>query len=619
MIRAWIQKQSRWIAILHDILVIPVAWLGAYWLRFNLDGIPEESLMIAMQILPYVMMVQTVAYWYVGLYRGVWRFASIPDLLRIFRSVLIGITLSFGILYLTIRLQGFPRSILPLYGILLVLFLGGSRFAVRLIKDHRLWLHGGVRVLIVGAEQDGEGVVRDLLRNEAENYKPIGFVDDNKNKKGQEIQGVRVIGYISDIPKIVREREVKLIIIAMPSATAKEMRHIMQQCEGLGCMIRTLPGLSDLVSGRVSIDVLRAVSLEDLLGRDPVNLDWQAIHSAVAQKTVLVSGAGGSIGSELCRQIAKLNPTLLIVVERSEYNLFMLEQEFSEKFPNIKLQKCLLDVGDRVALEELFKQYHPNIIFHAAAYKHVPMLETQPREAVLNNILGTRCIAELALKFKVDKFILVSTDKAVNPTNIMGASKRVAEMICQSLNGIGSTEFITVRFGNVLGSAGSVVPIFKRQLEQGGPLTVTHPDITRFFMTIPEACQLILQALAIGAGGEVFVLDMGEPVKIKFLAEQMILLAGKKPGEDIEIRYTGLRPGEKLYEELFHSTEALETTAHEKIFEAKARDLNQNWLIEVLNALEMACHDCNEVRLRDLLQELVPELESRFQAGAVSV
>lgn len=617
MIQTWIQKQSRWIAILHDILMIPVAWFGAYWLRFNLDGIPEESMMIAMQILPYVMMVQTVAYWYVGLYRGVWRFASIPDLLRIFRSVLIGITLSFGILYLTIRLQGFPRSILPLYGILLVLFLGGSRFAVRLIKDHRLWLHGGVRVLIVGAEQDGEGVVRDLLRNEDQNYKPIGFVDDNKNKKGQEIQGVRVIGGISDIPKIVREREVKLIIIAMPSATAKEMRHIMQQCEGLGCMIRTLPGLSDLVSGRVSIDVLRAVSLEDLLGRDPVNLDWQAIHSAMVQKIVLVSGAGGSIGSELCRQIAKLNPALLIVVERSEYNLFMLEQEFSEKFANIKLQKCLLDVGDTVALEALFKQYHPNIIFHAAAYKHVPMLETQPREAVLNNILGTRCLAELAVRFKVDKFILVSTDKAVNPTNIMGASKRVAEMICQSLNGIGSTEFITVRFGNVLGSAGSVVPIFKRQLEQGGPLTVTHPDITRFFMTIPEACQLILQALAIGSGGEVFVLDMGEPVKIKFLAEQMILLAGKKPGEDIEIRYTGLRPGEKLYEELFHSTEALETTTHEKIFEAKARDLNQNWLIEVLSALEIACHDCNEVRLRDLLQQLVPELESRSQSGAV--
>jgi len=609
MISAWIGSRSRLMAILHDILVIPFAWFGAFWLRFNLDGIPEEALEVAINMLPIIMVIQTVTYWSVGLYRGIWRFASTPDLMRIIRAVFISCILSLLILFFTTRLQGFPRSVLPIYAMLLVICLGGSRFTVRWVKDNKRWMQAGKRVLIVGADQAGEGIVRDLLRDGDRSYKPVAFVDDRLSKRGQEIHGIRVVGRAIDIPKIVKDHKIELIIIAMPSARAEEMRHIMQYCEGTGCLVRTLPGLNALVAGQISVDLLREVSLEDLLGRDPVSLDWVGIKSAITDKTVLISGGGGSIGSELCRQVARLKPALIVVAERSEYNLFMLEQEFKEHFPTVKLAIHLVDVSDSPAMNRVLSHYQPNIIFHAAAYKHVPMLQSQPREAIANNVLGTRCLAQLALAHGVDKFILVSTDKAVNPTNIMGATKRVSEMICHCLNGSGHTQFITVRFGNVLGSAGSVVPIFRQQLEKGGPITVTHPDITRFFMTIPEACQLILQALAIGKGGEIFVLDMGEPIKIQFLAEQMIHFSGKKLGEDIEIRYTGLRPGEKLYEELFHPTEVLESTDHEKIFQAQARQLNWVWLSKILDEMEDSVTTCNEAQLKDLLHQLVPELE----------
>jgi FlaA1/EpsC-like NDP-sugar epimerase len=609
MLNSWLRSRSRLMAILHDILIIPVAWFSAFWLRFNLDGIPEEALLTAIEQLPIVMLVQAATYWGVGLYRGIWRFASIPDLMRILRAVLIGCTVFLIILFFTTRLQGLPRSVLPIYAMLLVIFLGGSRFTVRWLKDHKSWIRVSKRVLVVGADQAGEGIVRDLLRDKERNYKPIAFVDDRVSKLGQEIHGIRVVGRSVDIPHIVKEYNIQLIIIAMPSARAEEMRRMVQYCEGTECLVRTLPGLNALVSGQVSIDLLREVSLEDLLGRDPVSLDWKEINNTISNKKILITGGGGSIGSELCRQVARLKPALLVVVERSEYNLFMLEQEFKEYFPDIKIANHLIDVSDSPGMNQIFTHYQPEIIFHAAAYKHVPLLETQPREAINNNILGTRCLAQLALAHGVEKFILVSTDKAVNPTNIMGASKRASEMVCHCLNGSGSTQFITVRFGNVLGSAGSVVPIFRQQLEKGGPITVTHPDITRFFMTIPEACQLILQALSIGKGGEIFVLDMGEPIKIQFLAEQMIHLAGKKLGEDIEIRYTGLRPGEKLYEELFHANETLQSTVHQKIFQAQARKLNWVGLTKVLDEMEEAVAKYDEGHLKNLLQQLVPELE----------
>jgi FlaA1/EpsC-like NDP-sugar epimerase len=607
-------KRGRLLAISHDVLIIPLAWFGAYWLRFNLDGIPNVALKLAIEAFPTVLIVQTIAYWAVGLYRGIWRFASLPDLMRIFRAVVIGSGFSILMLFFATRLQGLPRSVLPLYSMLLIIFLGGSRFFVRWFKEYQ---HGRIlkkRVLIIGADDAGEGVARDLLRDKERDYIPVAFVDDKVIKIGHEIHGIRVVGKCEDIPWIVKEYQIDLIIIAMPKAKADEMRRIMGYCENTVCPVRTLPGLNDLVSGRINIELLREVSLEDLLGRDTVSLDWAAINIAIQDKTVLVTGGGGSIGAELCRQIAKLQPKRLIVVEHSEYNLFMLEQEFSDCFPHIKLEKHLASITDKSAITQILSQYRPDIIFHAAAYKHVPMLETQPREGILNNILGTRYMAQLAIAHNVKKFILVSTDKAVRPTNVMGATKRSAEMICHSLNGRGLTQFITVRFGNVLGSAGSVVPIFKKQLEKGGPITVTHPEITRFFMTIPEACQLILQSLAIGKGGEIFVLDMGEPIKIKFLAEQMIRFSGKKPGEDIEIHYTGLRPGEKLHEELFHPTELLGATTHEKIFLAKAGELHWPWLRDILDTLEVVCHEneYEDTKLRELLQQLVPEFQTTF-------
>ncbi len=598
-----------------DLLIIPIAWFGAFWLRFNLDGIPEDALAVAISMLPLIWTIQAFVNSAVGLYRGIWQFASIPDLLRIIKASLVGCAIALIALFLVMRLQGLPRSVIPIYSMLLILLLGGSRFAVRWFKEYKHLMKTGERVLVIGAGRTGEGLVRELLRDVTRNYKPIAFVDDRKSKQGKEIHGIRVVGRCKDIPLVAKMHDIQLIIIAIPSARAIDLRRIMEFCETTGCRVRTLPGLNDLVSGRVAIDLLREISLEDLLGRDPVSLDWEAIRTAISGKKVLVSGGGGSIGSELCRQVARLNPSLLIIVEHSEYNLFTLEQELIEDFPNQKLALHLVDVCDEVAMDNIMASQQPDIIFHAAAYKHVPMLQQQPREAIKNNVLGTKIIAELAVKYGVSKFVLVSSDKAVNPTNIMGASKRVSEMVCHFYNAKGVTRFITVRFGNVLGSAGSVVPIFRKQLEKGGPLTVTHPDMSRFFMTIPEACQLILQALSIGKGGEIFVLDMGEPVKIQFLAEQMIRLAGKKPGIDVEIRYTGIRPGEKLSEELFHSTEICTATSHEKILQAQARSFEFGWFEERLRGFDAACHNFsdgnyNEFDFIAMLQKVVPELET---------
>lgn len=615
MLKTWNKTRNRRIAILHDLCLIPIAWFGAFGLRFNFEGVPDHEWLLALWAFPMIFLVQTAAYWLVRLYRGVWRFASMPDLLRILKSVLMGVSVSLLILFLSTRLEGIPRSIFPIYGMLLIIGLGGGRFFVRWLKEGKQWKKShkkhktGLRVLIVGAGTAGEGLVRDLLREKDRPYIPVAFVDDKPTKQRQEIHGIRVVGSCADIQSVVHEYQIGLIMLATPAARASDMRRILSFCEGSECPVRTLPGLANLVSGRVSVDALRAVSLEDLLGRDPVSLDWEGIERGIKGKVVLVSGGGGSIGSELCRQIARLQPRCLVVVERSEFNLFSLEQELLASYPHLMFMPHLMDISDKAAMQAVFAQYKPQLVFHAAAYKHVPLLQSQPREAVYNNVLGTYILAQLAIDCGVEKFILVSTDKAVNPTNIMGATKRASEMICQSFNGRAKTQFMTVRFGNVLGSAGSVVPIFKAQLEKGGPLTVTHPEITRFFMTISEACQLILQALVLGKGGEIFVLDMGEPIKIQFLAEQMIHLAGKKLGEDIEIRYTGLRPGEKLFEELFHPAEILSVTAHEKIMQASARTFDIETLSSILIQIQQAAFEWDNQRIVQYLKMLVPELE----------
>ena len=598
---------NRTLAILHDLAMIPVAWLGAYWLRFNLGTIPADQLRTALMSLAVLIVVQAFAFHHYGLYRGVWRFASVPDLIRIVKAALIGMAFSAVVLFLFTRMQGVPRSVIPLYGILLVALLGSSRLAVRWSKDRHIYRGEGRRVLIVGAGKAGEMLVRDLLRSRDELYEPVGFVDDSVRKQGREIHGVRVLGSCDEMIDFAERLDVDLIVLALPSASARQMRRLVGLCEKTGVPFRTLPPMDGLMSGEVTLNQLREVSIDDLLGREPVALDWQAIELELRDKKVLVSGAGGSIGSELCRQIARMQPAHLILLDSSEFNLYTIEMELSRRFPSLKISRSLNDVVDRPAIERLFQVHLPEIIFHAAAYKHVPMLENQVRQAVKNNVLGTRTVAEVADRYGCEAFVMISTDKAVNPANVMGTSKRAAEIFCQNLNKRSQTRFVTVRFGNVLGSAGSVVPLFKQQIEAGGPVTVTHREITRYFMTIPEACQLILQASVMGDGGEIFVLDMGEPIKIAYLAEQMIRLSGKVPGEDIEVAYTGLRPGEKLYEELFHEKEALQSTVHEKILLAQHREFDWQRLTDIVDGMVIASSRCDDDELRCLLSELVPE------------
>lgn len=610
--RKW---QTRAIAFFHDLLAIPIAWFVAYWFRFNLGEIPSEIFSQAVLILPIVILIQGASYFVFGLYRGIWRFASVPDLVRIIKAVLVGCILTVCVATFFTRLQNIPRSVFPLYSILLIVFLGGSRLLYRWARHHINDFTNAKRVMIVGAGLAGEGLVRDLLRDVQHRYKPVIVIDDDPAKQGLEIHGVRVGGKIKHLLDLVIRYDIELIIIAIPSASTEQMRNVVAVCEKAQLPFRTLPSLKDLAAGNISINALREVSIEDLLGREPVSLDWDGITHELTGHTVLVSGGGGSIGSELCRQIARLNPTTLVVIENCEYNLYMLDLELRQKFPALNLVGYLTDVTDRVAVSKVLSEYQPRIVFHAAAYKHVPLLESQLRVAVRNNILGTWILAQEAAAVGVKQFTLISTDKAVNPSNIMGASKRAAEVICQNFSAYSSTHFITVRFGNVLGSAGSVVPLFRQQIAAGGPVTVTHPDITRFFMTIPEASLLILQASIMGKGGEIFVLDMGEPIKVTYLAEQMIKLSGLKVGEDIEIKYTGLRPGEKLYEELFYASECLVSTEHPKILKAKSRSLDWVKLQNLITEMFIACESGDEGQLQQVILQLVPEYQAEQKSS----
>lgn len=594
---------------MHDLMVIPIAWLAAYWLRFNFGPIPDYVFARAISVLPVLIVVQGIVFWHFGLYRGVWRFASMPDLIRIFKAVIIGTSIAGVCMFLLTRMEGIPRSLFPLHGLLLVVFLGGPRFVYRWSREHYLYAGPKQTVLIVGAGRAGEVLVRDLLRDKSYGYRPAAFVDDDPAKQGRDIHGVRVLGDCNALPQLVASLRIDVILLAIPSATSRQMRRVVGLCEAAEVPFRTLPRMRDLVSGVSTVTKLREVSIDDLLGREPVTLDWQVIGQALAGKRVLVTGGGGSIGAELCRQIARLQPKQLVVFDQSEYNLYIIERELRESFAELGLEIFLGDVCDAVAMNRAVERYRPQIVFHAAAYKHVPMLEPQVREAVRNNVLGTQSVALAAVKHHVEAFVLISSDKAVNPSSIMGTTKRAAEIVCQGLGRQHpQTRFLTVRFGNVLDSAGSVVPLFRRQIAAGGPVTVTHPEVKRYFMTIPEACQLILEAAAIGQGGEVFVLDMGEPISIRYLAEQMIVLAGKQVGQDVHLAYIGLRPGEKLAEELFHEQEGLRATGHDKILLARHRR-EPSWpsLSAWIAELEVACEGYDEVTLKELLRQLIPE------------
>lgn len=588
-------------AFAHDLLMIPIAWFGAYWVRFNLEPVPLEYFQSALGMLPLVILVQGTLFWHFGLYRGIWRFASMPDLLRITKAVAFGTAATAAGIFLITRMAGIPRSVLPIYALLLLGLVGGPRFAYRWIKDRKLYTKEGKKALIVGAGRAGEMLVRDLLRDPNREYEPAGFVDDDPRRRGQEIHGVRVIGTSTDIPALLDD--IDIILIALPSARSRDMRRIVGICEQTGVPFRTLPKFQDLVSGRATIRALRDVRIEDLLGREPITLDWSAIRDSVRGQCVVVTGGGGSIGSELCRQIARLEPARLVVLEQSEFNLYAIDLELRRTIPDVSLTPILGDVSDEVLVAEIMGAHTPNVVFHAAAYKHVPMLERQARAAVKNNVLGTRAIARAASSAGCDLFVLISSDKAVNPGNVMGATKHIAEIYCQSLSRQSRTKFVTVRFGNVLGSAGSVIPLFRKQIAEGGPVTVTDPSMTRYFMTIPEAAQLILQAASVGKGGEIFVLDMGEPVNIKYLAEQLILLSGKKPGEDIEIVYTGLRPGEKMHEELFQNDEELMQTSHPKLLLARSREMPLAGIENVIEEIARACDANDHKRVSALIAQ----------------
>ncbi|MEJ2619900.1 MAG: nucleoside-diphosphate sugar epimerase/dehydratase [Candidatus Thiodiazotropha sp.] len=601
---------SQGVALAHDVLMVPIAWFLAFWFRYNLEVVPVSFYQDALRALLYLLPVQIAAFLLFGLYRGIWRFASLPDIIRIMKAVLVGTVVGVALLFVFTRAGGVPRSVPVIHVILLVMLLSGPRLIYRLLKDRHLDLKPGKRVLIVGSGKAGEMLARDILRNRRGDFRPVAFVDDKQRRQGREIHGLPVAGTSEDIPALCEELSIDIIMLAIPSASSSQMRRVVEFCETAGVPFRSVPQLNDLMSGNVQINHLRQISIEDLLGRTPVSLDWQAIDATLAGKVFLVTGAGGSIGSELCRQLAKLKPARLVLLENSEFNLYTIEMELLKRFPELNLECHLGDVTDQVYTESVFREYRPEVVFHAAAYKHVPMLENRVRQAVRNNVLGTRTVAELADQYGCGVFVLVSTDKAVNPANVMGASKRAAEIFCQNLNAHSATRFITVRFGNVLGSAGSVIPLFRRQIEAGGPVTVTDPRMERYFMTIPEACQLIMQTVVMGEGGEIFVLDMGEPIKISYLAEQMIHLSGRTLGQDIQIEYIGLRPGEKLYEELFHEKEELKKTNHEKVLLANHRQVDWPWLNQVMQQMSDASDALDSQQLRELLGQLVPEHET---------
>lgn len=605
-----IKFRSRTVVFLHDVLMIPLAWFGAYWLRFNLHSIPDDYFYSALLYLPTVIAIQVIAYWAFGLYRGVWRFSSMPDLIRIAKAVFAGTFFIIGALFVYNRLEGIPRSIAPLYLLILLALLCVPRFAYRFWKERAFIERVGLRALIVGAGAAGEMLVRDLQSNFDSGYIPVVFADDEPSKIRREIRGIRVAGRIKQLPELIEQWDIEIILLATPSASDAQMRRIVEICETCRVPFQTLPSVKELLSGSVSKSSLREVSIIDILGRDPVKLDWQVIKNSLQARTILVTGGGGSIGSELCKQLARVQPRQLVIFDQCEFNLYKIDAELSRLYPQLNHLAVLGDVADPLAVENVIQQRRPEIIFHAAAYKHVPLLENQVREAVHNNLIGTKIVAEAAIRSGVQRFVLISTDKAVNPSNVMGATKRAAEILCQNLDQTSSTRFTTVRFGNVLDSAGSVVPLFREQIKAGGPVTVTHRDITRYFMTIPEACQLIMQAEAVGQGGEVFVLDMGEPVKIAYLAEQMIRLSGKIPGEDIAIEYVGLRPGEKLYEELFHEQEPLFETGYEKLRLAKARIYDDETWSQTIDALSEACKAHEPQRLLSMMKRLVPEFKS---------
>ena len=602
------------LAVLHDVTVSALAWYAAYLLRFNF-AIPTEHFAHMLQTLVWVMPLQATVFVSVGLYRGVWRFASVSDLKRILFAVSSAAVLLAALLFMLSTSVVVPRSVLILDPVLLMMMMGGSRFAYRAWKEHSLYgisLTQGEPVIVLGAGEAAMALVKDLARSRQ--WRVVALLDDDKSMFGREVFGVKVLGAIQDLADVYRRKQAQHVIIAMPSAHHEKRRQAMELASRLGLDVLTVPAIDDLISGKVSISQIRKVDVEDLLGRDAVKLDNTGLDALIAGNPVLVSGAGGSIGSELCRQILKYKPSTLVCFDLSEFALYTLEQELSTLKKNVKFVYLTGDVKNRQRVNDVLAQYQPAVVFHAAAYKHVPLMENgNVWEALSNNVVGTYTLAQACIEAGTSKFVLISTDKAVNPTNVMGASKRLAEMVCQGLQGALGTRFVIVRFGNVLGSSGSVIPKFREQIAHGGPITITHPEITRYFMSIPEAAQLVMQAGLMGEGGEIFVLDMGEPVKIAALAADMIRLSGLQIDE-IKIEYVGLRPGEKLYEELLADDEQTQATPHDKLRIALARPVDQVWLEDLLIWIN-SMQSVSEAQIKNELKSWVEEYMPQFQVG----
>lgn len=557
------------LAVLHDMIAVCAAWLVAFWLRFNLE-LPEPYDAQAWLSLPWVVPLYGAVFYASGLYRGIWRYASLPDVQRIVLAVG-GAALAVPATLFMLQLP-VPRSVLVMSPVLLIVLMGGSRLAYRAWKERLLGLPvaiGREPVVILGSADTSASLAKDLARSPQ--WQVIGIFDDNPNLRGRQLHGITVHGTIAELPALQPTLQAQRAIIAMPEADHRKRRSAVEAARAAGLQAMTVPSFDDLASGRVTVSQIREIELDDLLGRDPVQLDTSGLHDWLGGRVVMVTGAGGSIGAELCRQIARYQPQRIVLFEMSEFSMYTIEQEFRQNFPQLAIHCIIGDVKDAARVRAVLETEKPSVIFHAAAFKHVPLMEGENAwQAVLNNVRGTRVVAEAAIAAGIEKFVLISTDKAVNPTNVMGATKRLAELLCQALQREQGTRFITVRFGNVLGSTGSVIPLFRKQIAAGGPVTVTHPEITRYFMSIPEAVQLVMQAGLMGKGGEIFVLDMGEPVRIADLARDLIRLSGL--GEDeIRITYTGLRPGEKLYEEVLAADENSLATPHPKLRIAKAR------------------------------------------------
>jgi len=584
-----IRNRNFYLILLIDASLVVAAYLLAYLLRFE-GQIPKQEWKNFSTTIPYILPFKMFVFIYFGLYRGMWRYTSLVDLLKVLKAILTSSVPVFLAILFVYRFEGFPRSVFIIDGFLTFIFIGGIRIVIRLLLSekesglyflfHSPFSKGKIRkpkkrLLIIGAGDAGEKMLREIRDNPRLNYEVVGFLGDDPKKRGMRIHGVPVLGPLPQIHDMAYRDEMDEILIPTPSASARQMRRIIETCEATGLKSRTTPGIGELIGGKISFKTVREVSFEDLLGRDPVNLDMKSIGNYLAGKVVLVSGAGGSIGTELCRQISLFAPKNLILLDKTENSLFHLEMEFRQRYPEVSITPVLGDGQNKPFLEKLFGANRAQVVFYAAAFKHVPIMELNPWEGVFNNTIGTKNIIEASQEFGTECFINVSTDKAVRPVSVMGATKRVAEMItsCHASN---PTHFVSVRFGNVIGSEGSLVHLFKKQIERFGPVTVTDPEITRYFMTIPEACKLILQAGAMGEGGEIFILDMGTPIKIVDMVRDLIRRSGFKPDVDIEIKFIGLRPGEKLHEELITEGEGIVRTPYDKIFVLKGDTYDLN-------------------------------------------